>query len=131
MTTRPHSVLRLWLLPAAVLALSCQTTEVVEGFPEHFAGVGLELKIRGKHPVVVRPLRGGPAHTAGLKRGDKVLAIDGESVEGETLGNVVMKLRGPPDSQVNIDIERGTEHIVVVVRRKVMKKVGENYRAQK
>ncbi len=105
-----------------LVLLACNRTEVVPGFPDSFAGVGLELRIEGNHPVVVRTLPGGPAEIAGVQPGDQVLHIDGFSTAGASLGEVVVRLRGKPDSQVSMTVNRNNELITLIMRRQLMKK---------
>ncbi len=113
------------------LSAACADTQVVESFPEQFAGVGLELKIQGGWPEVVAPLAGGSAAAAGVKKGDRIVAIDGASTEGLSLGDVVVRLRGKPESQVTLTLLRDKKQMLVVVRRQVMKKAGGGYEAVK
>ncbi len=58
---------------------------------------------------IVRPIDGQPADLAGLRAGDIILAVDGESVEGQSLDEVVLKVRGPRDTQVVLTIGREGE----------------------
>jgi carboxyl-terminal processing protease len=120
-----------WLLPLVLLAPGgCQRTEVVESFPNSYVGVGLELRMADGYPEVVRTLPGSSAHQAGVQPGDRIVRIDGHPTAGETLGNVVMRIRGLPQSQVTLALDRGRERIIIVVRRKKMAKDGEaNYHA--
>ncbi len=61
-------------------------------------------------------------------QGDRVVAIDGQSTAGKGLGDAVMRLRGAPDSQVTMTVERGGKMIVFVVQRRPMKKTSGAYR---
>ncbi len=118
-----------WML--VVLALtslgSCRRTEVVPSFPDSYVGVGMELRIEDGQPVVVRTLPGGTAGDAGIERGDRIVTIDGRTTRGATLGTIVMRIRGKPESQVTFVVDRGGERIVVVVRRRKMAKRGDDY----
>lgn len=69
-----------------------------------FEGVGMEIGIRDDILTVIAPLDGTPAENAGLKAGDKVYSIDGESTMGITIDEAVNKIRGP----------RGTEVVLLV-----------------
>lgn len=119
-----------WAIALVCLLLSCGRTEVVAGFPDSFVGVGLELRVEGEHPVVVRALEGGPADTSGLMAGDVITAVNNKPTEGATLGETVMRLRGEPDSQVTLTVQRGHEHLTVVVRRRAMAKASGDYKPQ-
>lgn len=56
--------------------------------------------------VLVEPFENQPAWNEGLRRGDAVLAIDGESIVGTDLNSAVAKIRGPEGSVVVLTILR-------------------------
>jgi carboxyl-terminal processing protease len=58
--------------------------------------------------VIVAPIRDSPAEKAGLRAGDVIKAIDGETVSGSTLDDARGRVRGPRDTTVVLTIERGT-----------------------
>ena len=121
-----------WVLPfisvTVFVALSgCSRTEVVDGFPPTFVGIGVELKINKDEPVVVRALSGGSAAKAGLKAGDRLVMINGRPTRGKSLGDVVMKIRGKPGSQITLTIDRKGQQMIVAVLRKKMSKGKSGY----
>ena len=118
-------------IACAALCAACSEPTKVEGFPDEFVGIGVELKIANEQPVLVRTLEGGPAAQAGLLPGDRFLAIEGVDTTGMSLGDVVVRLRGRPGSQVTVTVDRKGESIHVVVRRQKLTKKGEDYRAVK
>lgn len=59
--------------------------------------------------VVVAPIAGTPAEEAGLQSGDRITAVDGESVNGSTVQDQVAKVRGPADTTVTLTVERDGE----------------------
>ena len=101
---------------------ACSRTEVVQGFPDSYVGVGLELTIEDHTPVVVRTLEGGSASQVGVEAGDRVIAIDGQSTKDLSLGNAIMMIRGEPDSHVTLTIDRNDHKLVIVVTRRAMTK---------
>ncbi len=119
MSTRHGRVL---LVATAALAVTCERKQVVASFPDRFAGVGLELRIEKGAPVVVRALAGGSAAEAGVAPGDRVLAIDGVTTQGLSLGDVVMRIRGQPGSQLTLETERQGQRTLVVLKRKELVK---------
>ncbi|RMG93629.1 MAG: S41 family peptidase [Chloroflexi bacterium] len=58
---------------------------------------------------IVRPIDGQPADLAGLKPGDIIIGVDGEDVTGQSLDEVVLKVRGPRGTQVTLTIMRPGE----------------------
>jgi carboxyl-terminal processing protease len=58
---------------------------------------------------IVRPIDGQPAALAGLKPGDVLLAVDGESVLGVSFDEVILMVRGPRDTAVTLTIGREGE----------------------
>jgi carboxyl-terminal processing protease len=57
--------------------------------------------------LVVSPIDGSPAKAAGVTSGDRVTAVDGVSVDGETLDSAVRKVRGAKGTTVTITVVRG------------------------
>ncbi|MBI5525382.1 MAG: PDZ domain-containing protein [Deltaproteobacteria bacterium] len=118
---------------AAAAAGACSGTTKLQAFPEKYAGVGLELAVRGGAAEVVSVIAGGPAEEAGLRQGDRIVKIDGEPVAGLTLADVVAKLRGPAGSQVMLSLrqEAGKSDTVVVINRRSLAKGQGGYKAEK
>jgi carboxyl-terminal processing protease len=71
-----------------------------------FGGVGIEVDLRDEFITVIAPIEGSPAERAGMRSGDRVISIDGQSVRGEPLDKLVRKLRGVPGSHVKLGVRR-------------------------
>lgn len=72
-----------------------------------FGGLGIGIsKKYGPVPVVMSIFDATPADTAGLKVGDQIVGIEGDSTHGDELEEVVGLLRGHPGTAVTITIER-------------------------
>jgi carboxyl-terminal processing protease len=81
--------------------------ELREKMRGKFGGLGISIsKKYGPVPVVMSIFRGTPADTAGLKMGDQIVKIEGDSTHGDELEQVVGLLRGHPGTTVTITIER-------------------------
>ncbi len=85
-----------------------------------FEGIGATVNMRpdGKL-LIVAPIEGSPAEAAGLKPGDLVLEVNGESIVGLSLLEAVNKIRGPRGSEVRLLVKHLTEASeveIVVVR---------------
>ena len=73
-----------------------------------FGGIGAEIGTKNNQLVVIAPLEGTPAEKAGLKAGDKILAIDGKSAEKLDVNEAVKKIRGEVGKEVILLILRET-----------------------
>ncbi|MEK7098059.1 MAG: S41 family peptidase [Patescibacteria group bacterium] len=71
-----------------------------------FEGIGAEIGMRKDVLTIVAPLADSPAEKAGLKAGDKILAIDGENTAGITVEEAVSKIRGRRDTNVILTLFR-------------------------
>ncbi len=69
-----------------------------------FYGIGIEISSEQGRLVVVTPIEDTPAHKAGLKSGDTILEIDGESTMELGLNEAVKKIRGPQGTSVTLTI---------------------------
>ena len=82
-----------------------------------FEGIGATVSQRGSDIVIVAPIRGTPAEAAGIRAGDVILAVDGESTQGWTVDQAVLKIRGPAGTPVTLTIRHSdetTEDITIV-----------------
>jgi len=71
-----------------------------------FGGLGIEITIRDNILTVVAPIEDTPAYKAGVKAGDKIIKINGESTRDMTLMQAVKKLRGKKGTKVTISVFR-------------------------
>jgi carboxyl-terminal processing protease len=71
-----------------------------------FGGLGIEITMEDGFVKVVSPIDDTPAANAGMKPGDLIIGIDGESIKGLTINEAVSKLRGPVKSKVTITVVR-------------------------
>lgn len=73
-----------------------------------FSGVGIEFIIRDDTLRVQNVISDGPAETAGLLAGDKIVTVDGEAFTGTELTNEVAmhKLKGPRGTEVTLGVVR-------------------------
>ena len=79
----------------------------MEDISGEFGGIGAEIDIRDEQLMIVAPLKSTPAERAGLKGGDKILAINGTPTAGLTdVNEAVKKIRGPVGEEVILTILR-------------------------
>ena len=73
----------------------------------NFTGIGAELAVNKSNEVFVRePLPKTPAIRAGIKVNDVILAVNGKSIKGMDILDVVKLIRGPIDSKVKLTLRR-------------------------
>lgn len=82
-----------------------QNTNFKQGLAGQFSGIGAELGTKDKNIIVIAPLDGSPAEKAGIKAGDIVLKVDGQSVVGVDLSKVVTQIRGLKETPVVLTIQ--------------------------
>jgi len=71
-----------------------------------YGGIGALIRSTGEFPIVAKPYKGFPADKAGLKAGDKILEIDGNPANEIPLDEVSERLKGVPQTNVKLVIER-------------------------
>ncbi len=74
-----------------------------------FGGLGVEVTMESGFVKVVSPIDDTPAHKAGLKAGDYITHIDGETVIGLNLNEAVSKMRGKIGTKIKLSIRRANE----------------------
>lgn len=90
-----------------------------ENISSSFQGIGAEVTSEDGKVTIVAPIKGSPAEKAGLHAHDIIVSINGEKLEGLSLNQAVMKIRGPKGTQAKIEVLRAgaTEPIQVIVVR--------------
>ncbi|WP_333653896.1 S41 family peptidase [Dissulfurispira sp.] len=92
----PHSS---YMTPEALKELQVETKG-------EFGGLGIHIGIKDGMLTVIAPIEDTPAFKAGIKAGDKILKISGESTKNMGLTDAVSKMRGPKGTSVILTIFR-------------------------
>ena len=71
-----------------------------------FAGIGIEIGLRQDLFTVLRIIPQSPAAASVVQVGDRIKAVDGNTIQGLLLTEVIDKLRGPAGSRVNLVLSR-------------------------
>ena len=71
-----------------------------------FGGLGIEVTQDAGYIKVISPIDDTPAARAGIKAGDLILSLDGQTVQGLTLNDAVDRMRGPAASKIVLQIKR-------------------------
>ena len=78
--------------------------EMQEATSGEFFGIGIEISTENNQLIVVSPIEDTPAHKAGLKAGDVILAVDGQPTQDMSTQEAVSKIRGPKGTEVELTI---------------------------
>jgi carboxyl-terminal processing protease len=91
----------------------------VSTFEGKFEGIGAVISAKDKQLTIVAPIADSPAEKAGIKAGDKILEIDGQSTAKLSLIEATLKIRGPKGTSVKLVIlhEGETEPVEVQIVR--------------
>ena len=87
-----------------------------------YAGVGSIIRKRGDYVLFSQPYKGAPSDLSGIKGGDKILAINGEDVKGMGVSDISSRLRGEPETTVEVVVERNRDGLVdtlTITRRRI------------
>ncbi len=91
-----------------------------EGLSGTYVGIGVQLEDKEDEVLVAAPIEGSPAEEAGIESGDVVVAVDGESVRGADISEVVEKVKGPEGSTVKLTVLRdGKERVFDLERAEI------------
>jgi len=74
-----------------------------------YGGLGMEVTTEEGFVKVIAPIDNTPAKKAGVKAGDYITEIEGESIMGLSLTEAVKRMRGKPGEPITITIAREDE----------------------
>jgi len=81
--------------------------EFMESINQRYEGIGARVSKRANEFLSIeQPIYNGPAYRAGLRAGDQVTEVNGVSVIGKTISDVVAMLKGPGGTPVKIKVFR-------------------------
>jgi carboxyl-terminal processing protease len=70
-----------------------------------FEGIGAQVAVnKDKQIIIAAPIENSPAAKAGVKAGDIILTVDGKSIAGLSLTEVVLLIRGPAGTKVKLGL---------------------------
>lgn len=98
-TLDPHSLL---LDPQTYQEMKVSTSG-------RFGGLGIVIRILNGALTVARPMKDTPAWDAGVRRYDRIVKIDKDWTQNMALNDAVQRLRGDPDTKVEVWFERDGE----------------------
>ncbi len=86
-----------------------ESTEFAKDLSGEVSGIGAEIGLRSSLPTIVRTIADSPAQQAGMKPGDVIIGVNGESVDGLTTEQVASKIRGEASTSIKVMVRRVQE----------------------
>jgi carboxyl-terminal processing protease len=82
--------------------------EVARSHETSFAGIGVLMSRPqdNQPPLIAEIFPNSPAASSGLKRGDRIVSVDGQDVNGQAVSDVAALIRGQPGTSVQIQVSR-------------------------
>ncbi len=80
-----------------------------EDSSQEFGGIGIRIELKDDRLTIVAPIEGTPGDEAGLLRGDQIIRVENESLEGVSLRRCIELLRGKPGTRVTLGVFRPRE----------------------
>jgi carboxyl-terminal processing protease len=98
-----------------------QLNEVYSQIEGNFVGLGIELKVQANALTIVRVITGSPAEEAGVRPGDRIIAVDGQTTSSMSTDQAANLLQGVEGSLAALTVagEDGLERRMNVRRRRV------------
>lgn len=84
---------------------------------QEFSGIGAEIAVKDDQLQIVAPLSDTPAERAGLRAGDLIVEIEGESTEGITVEEAVAEIRGEKGTDVTLTTFRDSQQREITITR--------------
>lgn len=75
----------------------------------NLVGIGVQIEMRDQGAEVEKVLSGSPAQSAGMQKGDIILAVSGQQLNGLDVDQTVNLISGPEGSQVVLGVQRNNQ----------------------
>lgn len=85
-----------------------------------FEGIGAYVEMYDEDFTITSPIKGSPAEAAGILPGDIITEVDGESILGQGVQDIIKKIKGPAGTEVKLMIRRENHNVEIsVIRGKI------------
>ncbi|MFM2097016.1 MAG: hypothetical protein RIS70_4140 [Planctomycetota bacterium] len=98
-----------------------QLDELFSQIEGNFVGLGVELKADDSTLLITNVITGSPAEKGGLRKGDRIIGVDGQSTHELSTDKAADMLKGVEGSQVNVELEdqQHAKRVVTLMRERV------------
>ncbi len=93
-----------------------------------YGGVGITIGMKDSSIIITDILEGYSAQREGLRRGDVLIDIDGNNLEGRKTGDVRAFTRGEPGTQLKMKVRRGEKELDFTLTRQEIKLKNVSYK---
>lgn len=87
-----------------------------------FEGIGAQVGMKDNQLIVIAPIPDTPAEKAGIRPGDAIMEIEGQSTSGLSLAEAVIKIRGPKGTPITLLVRhegKTTSESITIVRAEI------------
>jgi carboxyl-terminal processing protease len=92
--------------PYSVYLTGAEGEDYVQHYDDHFVGIGVELREEDGEFIINSAIKGAPAEKVGLRKEDVIEAVDGQTMKGKSMNDLIMLTRGAEGSKVKLMIRR-------------------------
>lgn len=100
-----------------------QNQQLTESLESSFSGVGMTVGSNTDKGLEIGfVFRKSPAKRAGIKPGDVIVSVDGESIKGEEVTLIVAKIKGPEGTDVTLGVRKqgkGRPRAITLTRQQI------------
>lgn len=88
----------------------------------NYVGIGIYMATdKNDNVIVLSPIQGSPAESAGVKQGDTIVSVNDENVLGTSSDIVSAKIKGEEGTEVKIRVLRENEYLDFNIKREAIK----------
>lgn len=94
-----------------------EKANLIDSLSPTYQGVGIVIEMIENKVTIIAPFKDSPAEKAGLEAKDIITKINDKSVEGQTLEEVSIQIKGPAQSVVKLTVLRDGKELSFTVTR--------------